>query len=358
MRRLACFDVETARCVGCGACSTLVPGVFQIEDRCCRVARDPVDEEGATCDLALLNCPTHAIRVRSRSSPVPAPVPVPVLVPAPGLYAELAHQAEAVRWSLADVPWQELDRRAAFPALRALVREMAFSEHATYSATQRFLQAFYDDIGLSQWIAVWFYEETRHPHVLMEWLRRVGEPLEDDFVLRGRVSTPFMKSRMGTLVTNVISEVTAAQAYRTMAESSPEPVLAAIAQRIAGDEARHAASFLRFARARLDVSERPERERLDALKVLHFWLGDGIEVTHPVNQMLHRLDKQPAGAAGERVMEDIGFDLSAVQRRVTRLLGVLLDLPLKSPTDVAPLVRQLVTEAHGSRGESAKFGSA
>jgi hypothetical protein len=324
-----------------------------MEDRRCRVARDPMEDESATCDLALLNCPTHAIRLRSRSLPVPG-VPVPMLLPAPGLYAELAHQAEAVRWSLADVPWQELDHQAAAPALRALVREMAFSEHATYSATQRFLQAFYDDIEFTQWIAVWFYEETRHPHVLMEWLRRVGEPLEHDFVLRGRVSTPLMKSRMGTLVTNVISEVTAAHAYRTMADASPEPVLAAIAQRIAGDEARHAASFLRFARARLNVSDRPERERLDALKVLHFWLGDGSEVTHPVSQMLQRLDQQ-AGAAGGRVIEEIGFNLSTVQSRVTRLLAVLLDLPLKSPADVAPLVRELVARAHGLRGESSKL---
>src|SRR5262249_45496456 len=156
---------------------------------------------------------------------------------ADSLYAELARQSERVRWMLDDIPWPKLEPDAASPALCALVREMAFSEHATFSPTQRFLHPFYDDVELTQWMAAWFYEETRHPHALREWLRRVGKPLDDDFVRRGRVSTPFMKSRMGTLVTNVISEVTAANAYSCMARASSEPVLAMIAERISGDEA-------------------------------------------------------------------------------------------------------------------------
>jgi hypothetical protein len=248
-----------------------------------------------------------------------------------------------VRWSLGDIPWAEINPDVASPELRELVREMAFSENATYSATQRFLQTFYDDIEFTQWIAVWFYEETRHPHVLIEWLRRVREPLPDDFILRGRVSTPFMKSRMGTLVTNVISEVSASHAYGALADASPEPVLAILARRIAGDEARHAASFFRFARKRLEASDRPDRERLDGLKVLQFWLAGSEQVSHPVNQMLQRLSPNALQAAS---VESRGMTSSNFGKRITRLVGLLLDLPIRDPGDVDVTLRELVATVH------------
>jgi hypothetical protein len=314
----------------------LAPGLFDVAGGACHVARAPrTDGEMRAADAARWICPTDAIRAARRhdddAEPEGPDLPV-------SLFDELAPAAEAVRWPLADLPWAKLDRSAATPALRVVVREMAFSEHATYSATQRFLDAFGDDVELSRWIAVWFYEETRHPHVLAEWLRRVGEDLPADFALRGRVSTPFMRSPVGTLVTNVVSEITASQAYRHLARTSPEPVLRRIAALVAGDEARHAASFFRFARrqlARADASERgAERERARGLEVLHAWLGGTQQVTHPVQQMLDRL----GGCAGDVL--DLDFD--AVRTRVVRVVGLLLDLPLRRPEDVAPALRAML----------------
>ena len=42
-------------------------------------------------------------------------------------------------------------------------------------------------------------------------------------------------------------------------------------------------------RWRLERAARPDRERLDAIKVLHFWLNANQQVTHPVNQVLERV---------------------------------------------------------------------
>jgi ferritin len=267
-------------------------------------------------------------------------------MPAELLYGVLADESEKVRWALADIPWADLRPELAPPALRALVREMAFSEHATYSATQKFMQTFANDVDFTQWLAVWFYEETRHPHVLATWLERLGEPVESDFVGRGRVSTPFMKSLTGTLVTNIISEVTAAHAYHTMAVTAREPVLAAIARRISGDEARHGSAFFRYADRRIAEARDPDRERLDALKVLHFWLNESGQVTHPINQMIERLR-----ALGDGVGQVIKFDIASVNRRVTRLIGVLVGLALSRPEDVLAELTRLTTHVH------AKFGA-
>jgi hypothetical protein len=263
------------------------------------------------------------------------------------LYPTLAVESEKVRWALADLPWADLRPELAPPGLRALVREMAFSEHATYSATQRFMQTFADDVDFTQWLAVWFYEETRHPHALLAWLARLGEPVDRDFVGKGRVSTPFMRSRTGTLVTNVISEVTAAQAYRTMATSAREPVLAAIARRICGDEARHASAFFRYAERRIATSGNVDRERLDALKVLHFWLNEAAQVTHPINQMIERV------RASTEAGQALSFDLTSVNRRVTRLVGLLAGHPSLRQEDLPALLVELTAKVHARAAETA-----
>lgn len=327
--------VEGSRCIRCAACSSLAPDIFDIRHGRAVVKRKPNQPEMPLCEAAVLNCPTGAIRSKAESLEHETEDAPRQTSEKADLFEVLALEAEAVRWKLGDLDWSAINPSAVPSDLRNLVREMAFSEHATYSATQRFLQDFYDDVEVTRWIALWFYEETRHPHVLMRWLEACGERFPQDFVQRARVSTPFMKSRTGTLVTNVISEVTAAHAYHTLARTSAEPVLAQVALNIAGDEARHAASFYRFARARIEGAVKPERERLDGLKVLSAWLSGSASVTHPVNQMLQRLEESPPVAV-------TGIDFGSVQSRVIRIIGLLLDLPLRNPGDVDAQLRALV----------------
>jgi ferredoxin len=337
--------VDGSRCTRCGACVTLCPSVFDVSAGPCRVVGQPTGEVLVLADAARWICPTDAIRAVATQEEGREGDPRASLVAASagdgdrGLFSELAAGAERVRWALDALPWQDLEPALAGPALRMVVREMAFSENATYSATQRFLEAFGDDSDFSRWIAVWFYEETRHPHVLVEWLRRVGERLPADFEVRGRVSTPFMRSRTGTLVTNVVSEVTAAQAYRRLGRASSEPLLGRLAMLIAGDEARHAASFFRFARLRLACAAAADarRDRARGLEVLQAWLGGSSPATHPVAQMIERI-----GGAG--VDAALGLDFDAIRTRVVRVVGLLLDVPLHRPADVAPALRDVLAQ--------------
>ena len=338
------FHVEASRCIRCGACAALVPGVFDLSEGPSRVTRAPTQIEARDVEAARLICPTDAIRATpsadattEKSDASPALVKDRAVAPR---FDRLARGAERARWSLASVPWDDLDPSRATPELQTIVREMAFSENATYSATQRFLEAFFDDVDFSSWISVWFYEETRHPHVLGEWLRRVGTPLADDFILRGRITTPFMRSLIGTLVTNVISEITATQSYARLASHTKEPALSIIGRFIAGDEARHAATFFGFAERNLAALAPREalRERARGLEVLSAWLGGAQQATHPVAQMLERLD----GSGVDRDAFGLSFD--PIKRRVVRVIGLLLDVPLTRESDVAPALRQLLSE--------------
>ena len=247
------------------------------------------------------------------------------------VFTGLFREAERVRWSLEDLPWHTVDRDRVTPELLQLVREIAASEATTFSATQRFLQDFADDVEFTNWMAVWFYEETKHPYVLVRWLRALGEDQDAELMRRARVTSPFMKSRMATLTSNIISEMVASARYMSLSERSPEPVLSLIAQRLASDEARHAASFFTFARKRLDASPQADVERRDALKVLYLWLQEGDGVRHPVN--LFRSTQASAAA------------ISAAQSRVVRTIGLLVDAPLRNASDV---MARLKGDMHGT----------
>jgi len=260
---------------------------------------------------------------------------------------ELFAVAERVRWQYEEIPWSTVNRSLVQPSLTALVRQIARAELTTYAATRRFLQEFADDIDFTQWMSVWFYEETKHPQALIRWLREVGECFSGAEMVRGRITAPFMKSRFGMLVTNVISEVHASATYVALARTTEEPVLKQVALNLAGDEARHATGFLTYARRALERSKSPEQDGLEALKVLHMWLNENAHVQHPVNTVSLRTD------AGEGLLGGLGTQgadespeerHSRIQRKIARkralrLVGNLLGLELKSPADVVERIR-------------------
>ena len=252
------------------------------------------------------------------------------------LHLRLAIKAERVRWSFADLRFEDVDTRLVKPGLVELVREIAWSELTTYSATRRFLVDFEDDPDFTQWISIWYFEETRHPLALGGWLARFGVHFDDDTIRRGRVTSPFAKSKTATLVMNIISEVVAAAAYQSLARTAPEPVLGHIAQCLASDEARHAASFMAYARRQLTRSTDPDGERRAALKALWMWLGAGDAVQHPVNQMVQRVGAREDIAD---VLATLTVGVDAVRPRILKLVGSLVGAPLEDITDVQRLLR-------------------
>ncbi|HLL24286.1 MAG TPA: hypothetical protein VK427_19280, partial [Kofleriaceae bacterium] len=66
-------------------------------------------------------------------------------VVAESLCFTLADEAERARWHVDEIPWERLDPGRAPEPLRALVREAAYSELTTTSATRRFLDEMSDD---------------------------------------------------------------------------------------------------------------------------------------------------------------------------------------------------------------------
>jgi hypothetical protein len=233
----------------------------------------------------------------------------------------LSDQAERARWHVEDIPWTRLDPARATTELRALVREAAFSELTTTSATKRFLDDFADDTDFTQWVSVWFFEETRHPQVLLRWLHCLDVRVDDQFLKRGRATAPFMKSRFGTLTANIISELVASAAYAGIHATIDEPVLAAITKNLAGDEARHAASFFAYAQRHLARSRDADADRRDALKVAYLWFQD--TVRHPVSEFITRVGGTTPG-----------MNVDELRGRVLSVIGSLVGVPLDAETDL------------------------
>ena len=335
------YAVDGRVCIRCAACATVAPEHFVVRGGPARALRSPENErERNDCRAAAALCPTQAISPQ-RELIEPAPVAPASPAPAP-LFAALLEAAESARWKFAELPWADFDLQAATPGLRAVVREMAYSEQTTFSATGRFMEAFGTNPDFSQWISVWFYEETRHPLALLKWLELAGETTDAEFVTQGRVSAPFMKSLTGTLVTNVISELVAAEAYLGLVRGAPEKLLTALAERICADEARHGASFFTYARRALATAADPDRERLDALKVLHFWVKASQSVSHPVNEAMARI---------KPLLVAIGAPVFAPPTdRIARVIGCLTGLPIDTPADVPAQLLEYTRRIQGAPG--------
>lgn len=60
-RAVTAYTVDRERCIACGACAILAPGVFEVVKKV-RMVRPPGDDaERAGCAAAVQVCPTQAI---------------------------------------------------------------------------------------------------------------------------------------------------------------------------------------------------------------------------------------------------------------------------------------------------------
>lgn len=247
-----------------------------------------------------------------------------------GLFYRLFDEAEAVRWKMADCGWSDLRPAEVSPAWRTIARETLISELTTFSATERFFADFADDVDFTQWLTVWLYEETKHPSAALRWLDALGEKFDSRFLLQGRQTIPFMPSKMGTLATNVVSEMAAAAIYMTLSrQPSCEPVLQRIYRNCGGDEARHAAGFYSYAKKRLARADDPKDEQIAALKLLLFWITPELNrrVGHPVNLFINRYREIP-GIEAAVPRDAIEHAVDNAYRRAIHVFESLLGLEL------------------------------
>ena len=263
------------------------------------------------------------------------------------LYYSLFRESEAVRWKMSDIPFDAIETDKAPPALVSLMRELAAAELTTWTATNQFFEAFRDDVDFTQWLTVWLYEETKHPQALMRWLKQFGESFDVEFMVEGRKTYPFMHSKMGTLVLNILSEIETATFYLAVSQNAKEPVLKTITRNLAADEARHASSFYLYAKKRLMASDNPRRETFEALKVLFFWLVNNQNVKHPFALFANKVTGSGEFDELDRILS---FKTENMYKRMCTMVGNLIGVSLENKEAVRTNFLQLQKEHLSLKG--------
>ncbi len=272
------------------------------------------------------------------------------------LYPELFRSLERVRWSLdKDIPWGRFDAESLSDEQAYTVKMNAITEWSALPATEMFLRDNRHDSDFSAFMSVWFYEEQKHALVLMEYLRRFRPDLTPNEEELHAVRFEFDSApALETLMLHFCGEVRLAHWYRRAAEWHREPVITAIYETIAQDEARHAGCYMRYMREAVEQREDEARAAFARIGVL-MAKGRSARALHPtnlhVNQSLYPQDtvqsKLPDPQWLERWLDQqIGFDagceakvVSSILRKLSGLFGV----PLASARDLRRYRKEVET---------------
>jgi hypothetical protein len=249
-------------------------------------------------------------------------------------YYKLFDVAEQARWSMSDIPWDQIRMDSVDERLISLVSGAMFGELTTFSATQAFMSLFRDDIDFTQWLSVWLYEETKHPHALAKWLSHVGRPLSATFVREGRVITPMTGSQVEMLTFNIISEVVAAMFYTHTAKVIAEPVLKIILHNLGKDEMRHSQGFEHYCKKLIRASDEPDKERIKCLRATWAFLHGDQFVEHPVFMTAHTI----SGFADPELIQKTR---QMIRTQVTRRISGVVEIDIPDPDSVYGVLRSL-----------------
>lgn len=259
------------------------------------------------------------------------------------------------RWTLDDIPWEEMDPRsiAQREPFFYMVVSASFVESATGVYTRNLMDFFAGDGQATAWLEQrWEPEELQHGRALRRYAELAWPDFEWQQAYRGFLAEFTLQSdddgleasRCLEAASRCMVEMGTASYYTALSRLSPEPVLSTLAQLIREDEVRHYKYFHRY------FQSYRERERCSRLAILGaIWrrlrmmdMGDSYI---PLNHAY--LARHPRGVFDHRRYRRI-------QARVRRLMGPhvplemgarmtlrLLDLPHGAQDALLPLVMSL-----------------
>ncbi|MBS0448795.1 MAG: ferritin-like domain-containing protein [Proteobacteria bacterium] len=266
------------------------------------------------------------------------------------LYLELFKQLEAVRWNLSqDIPWDRFEPDKLSEDQAQTIKMNAITEWAALPAVEMFLRDNREDSDFSAFMSVWFFEEQKHSLVLMEYLRRFSPHLVPTEAELREVRFEFDPApALETLMLHFCGEIRLSYWYRCAAKWHTEPVIQAIYQTLARDEARHGGAYLRYMKRAMQVSGDKARAAFAKIGVLMASARRTAQALHPtnlhVNTKLYPRDtvqsRLPNPEWLERWLdEQIRFDAEWEAKVVQRILHNLSLLLERSFTSVQELRR-------------------
>ena len=276
------------------------------------------------------------------------------------LYPELFRSLEQVRWNMeTDIPWDQFDASSLTDEQAQTIRMNAITEWSALPATEMFLRDNRHDSDFSAFMSVWFFEEQKHSLVLIEYLRRFAPDLVPTEEELHRVRFEFDPAPpLETLMLHFCGEVRLNHWYRRAADWHTEPVIKAIYNVIAQDEARHAGAYLRYMKRALTQrgSEIATQARMAFAKigVLMASAHRTPQALHPTNLHVNKdmfpndtvQSKLPEPGWLERWLDhQIHFDKDwegKVSSRILHNMSLLMDSSFKTVQDLNRYRKELL----------------
>jgi hypothetical protein len=201
------------------------------------------------------------------------------------LFPELFKQLESVRWNMeTDIPWDSFDASQLSEEQAQTIKMNAITEWAALPATEMFLRDNRDDSDFCAFMSVWFFEEQKHALVLMEYLRRFRPDLVPTEQELHEVRFEFDPApALETLMMHFCGEIRLNHWYRRAAEWHTEPVIKAIYDTLAKDEARHGGAYLRYMKRALANHGNVARAAFAKVGVLMASARRTAQALHPTN---------------------------------------------------------------------------
>jgi rubrerythrin len=206
-------------------------------------------------------------------------------------------------WTLDDIPWTAFDAGKVDPELLRAVKAAALVEHNADDYVTYLCNVFADDPEFVAAARQWGGEEVQHGQALARWaqladpdfdpalaLRRFTEnyrlPLEATQSVRGSLN--------GELVARCVVECGTSSFYSAIRDATDEPVMKAVAGRIAADEFRHFKLFYDHLQRyqakrpmgrlrRLFVALTRMQEASDDELAMAYWCGNGCQGSYDRN---------------------------------------------------------------------------
>jgi hypothetical protein len=264
------------------------------------------------------------------------------------LYPDLFKSLESVRWNLEhDVPWAQFDASKLSEEQAQTIKMNAITEWAALPATEMFLRDNRHDSDFSAFMSVWFFEEQKHSLVLMEYLRRFRPDLIPSEAELHAIRFEFDEApALETLMLHFCGEIRLNHWYRRAAQWHNEPVIKAIYEIIAKDEARHGGAYLQYMKKAISEVGDSARSAFAKIGVLMASARRTAQALHPtnlhVNQKLFPNDtiqsRLPDATWLERWLdEQIRFDAvweTKVVERILHNLSLLFERQFKTVQDL------------------------
>jgi len=163
------------------------------------------------------------------------------------------YSAAVPHWTLDDIPWERFEPQRLDPELLRLVKAASLVEQNGADYAHYLCGVFADDPAFQAAARRWGEEEIQHGLALGRYAH-LADPSFDHADACARFTAGFRVdleakvsvrgSRAGELVARCIVETGTSSYYTALAETTDEPVLKTISQRIAADELRHYKLFL------------------------------------------------------------------------------------------------------------------